>query len=234
MQEGERQSSDLPCLCTIGDAQATPIMTTAPLRFLIVDPLEGVRQFSQRLLAGLGFAPDQVRCAASPSEASQIATNWLPDFVITDAFAQLQPDGLALYGELRARHPECRLGLLGFEISPALEARAKALNAQFVLKKPFSAEQLRATLQASLEWLAKERPELAARMVRDSQGRLDTRAGRRIELPPVPLPAPFKAGELVQLAGQRRKVMALVIRQGEQLLQLEGVPGLVQAGKVTR
>jgi len=209
-------------------------MPTAPLRFLIVDPLEGVRQFAQRLLGGLGFAPEQVRCAASPAQAAQIAADWAPDFLITDAFLQQQPDGLGLYGELRARHKDCRLGLLGFEISPELEARAKAMNAQFVLKKPFTAEQLRATLQTSLEWLAKQRPELSARMVRDSQGRLDTRAGRRIELPAVPLPAPFKAGELVRLEGQRRKVLALVIRHGEQLLQLEGVSGLVPAGKVTR
>jgi len=209
-------------------------MPAPDLRFLIVDPLQGVRQFAQRLLGGLGFAPEQLRLATSPAEALQQAEGWAPDFLFTDAFAQKPLDGLELYAQLRARHPHCRLGLTGFELSPELKARAQGMNAQFVLAKPFSPEQLRDTLQASLDWMARECPELAARLAQQSQGRLDARAGRRIELPPMPLPKPFKPGEQVQHGGQRRKVAAVVIRHGEQLLQLDGVAGFVPADKVSR
>ncbi|MBH9551631.1 response regulator [Inhella gelatinilytica] len=207
-------------------------MTPAKLRFLIVDPLEGVRAFAQRLLEGFGFAPDHIRGCADPDSALLLATEWAPDFVFTDAFSGQSLDGLALFESIRALHPQCRLGLMSFEITPELEARAKALNARFIQRKPFTAETLRATVQASLEWMRQERPDLAARMVRESKGRLDP--SRRIELPPVQLPQPFKVGDQVQHAGQRRKVLAVVLRQGEQALQLDGVPGFVPAAKVNR
>lgn len=207
-------------------------MTPTKLRFLIVDPLAGVRVFAQRLLEGFGFAPDHIRCCADPESALTMATEFSPDFVFTDAFSDQPTDGLALFESIQALHPQCRLGLMSFEITPELEARAKALNARFIQQKPFTADALRATVQASLEWMQQQRPDLAARMVRESKGRLDP--SRRIELPPVQLPQPFKVGDQVHHASQRRKVLAVVLRQGEQVLQLDGIPGFVPADKVSR
>lgn len=207
-------------------------MTAAKLQFLVVDPLEGVRVFAQRLLEGFGFSPDHIRSCADPEAALLLATEWAPDFLFTDAFSDRSLDGLALFESVRALHPQCRLGLMSFEITPELEARAKALNARFIQRKPFTAETLRATVQASLAWMQQERPELAARMVRESKGRLDPSS--RIELPAVQLPQAFKVGDHVQHAGQRRKVLTVVLRQGEPTLQLEGVIGFVPASKVSR
>lgn len=205
-----------------------------PLQFLIADPLEGVRQFAQQLLLGLGFEATQLHCAAHLGEAAELAATWPPDFLITDAYAHRQPDALAFYAQLRAQHPHCLLGLTGFELSPELRTRAEALHAQFVLAKPFSAAQLRSTLQASLDWMARERPELAARLAAQSRGRLDARQGRRIELPALALPKPFVIGEQVRHQGVARKITAVVIRHGEQLLQLDGVAGWVPADKISR
>lgn len=204
------------------------------LRFLVVDGLDGVQQFACKLLQGYGFKAEQVRCARHPDEALTLASDWLPDFVITDAFAGKPLDGLALFETLRRLQPQCKLGLTAFEITPALQARAKALNARFVLKKPFSAETLRQTLQSSLEWMARERPELAARLTQESAGRLDARAGRRINLPSVTLPPALKPGDPVQYEGRRRKVQAVVIRHGEQLAQLEGLGALVPVDQLSR
>lgn len=205
-----------------------------PLRFLIVDGLEGVQQFARKLLQGYGFQAAQIRCASRPDEALALARDWPPDFLITDGFARQQPDGPSLYEALRQLQPQCKLGLTSFEITPALQERARTLNARFVLKKPFSAEELRQTLQASLEWMARERPELAARLTQESAGRLDARSGQRIELPPVTLPPVLKPGDPVQFEGRRRKVQAVVIRHGEQLAQLEGLNALVPVDKLTR
>lgn len=204
------------------------------LRFLIVDPLEGVQRFCCKLLQGYGFRPEQMRCADAPDEALALARAWPPDFLLADAFANQPFGGLALYESIRQLQPQCKLGLTAFEIPPALAQQAKALNARFVLKKPFSADMLRQTLQTSLEWMARERPELAARLTQESGGRLDARAGRRIELPAVALPPALKPGDPVQYEGRRRKVQAVVIRHGEQLAQLEGLGTLVPVEQLSR
>ncbi|MBB5205733.1 CheY-like chemotaxis protein [Inhella inkyongensis] len=207
---------------------------SAQLHFLIVDKLEGVQRFARKLLEGYGFRPEQIVCVASPSEALQQVARQAPDFLLTDWFARQTPDGPSLCEQVRAQYPDCRIGLTSFEVDASHESRAQALGARFLLKKPFDAEALRATLQRSLEDIALRHPGLMARMAQQSGGRLDPRAGRRIELPPVALPPALKAGDAVKHDGKSRKVLAVVIRHGEQLAQLEGVAGFVAADKLSR
>ena len=207
---------------------------SAHLHFLIVDKLEGVQRFARKLLEAYGFRADQIACVASPAEALERVAHHAPDFLLTDWFAHQPLDGPTLCEQVRAQHPQCRFGLTSFEVNASHEARAKKLGARFLLKKPFDPEALRATLQSSLEGLAQDQPAIMARMAQQSGGRLDPRAGRRIELPPVVLPPALKAGDAVKHDGKSRKVLAVVIRHGEQLAQLEGVAGFVAADKLGR
>jgi hypothetical protein len=87
-------------------------------------------------------------------------------------------------------------------------------------------------LQRTFEYLAKQQPEMMARISAETQGRLDPRVTRQIQLPPVPLP--LRAGDMVKLAGQSHKVLAVVIRQGEQVAQLEGVKELIPSHRLER
>lgn len=206
-------------------------MSSPKLRFLIVDPLEGVQVFARRLLEGYGFAPSHIHCCSDTSAALVQGRAEPPDFLLTDWFGQAQPSGLQLYEELRQLQAECRVGFVSFQITPEIEAAAQAVGSRFLLKKPFDAEQLKQVLQQTFSRMAQSHPALMARVASESQGRLDPRQ-RRIELPP--LPPPLRVGETVQLQGRAHRVVAVVIRQGEQLAQLEGLREMVPASRLSR
>lgn len=200
------------------------------LRFLIVDPLDGVQVFARRLLEGFGFDPTRIACRSEPAAALALGLAEPPDFLLTDWFGKSTPTGLQLYEQLRQLHPACRVGFTSFELTPAIQAAAEAAGSRFLLKKPFNPEELKRQLQRSFDALAQSHPGVAARVSAESQGRLDAR--RRIELPPVP--PPLRSGELVRLDDRARKVQAVVIRHGEQLAQLEGLKELVPASRLSR
>ncbi len=209
---------------------ASPMSSPPKLRFLIVDPLDGVQLFARRLLEGFGFEASHIQCCADPQTALQQGLAQAPDFLLTDWFPNAGLSGLALYQQLRERHPDCRAGFLSFQITPEIEAAAHAAGSRFLLKKPFDPDALKQALQQSFSWLAQRHPALAARVSAESQGRLDAR--RRIELPPVP--PPLRSGELVRYGGRQHRVTTVVIRQGEQLAQLEGLKDLVPASRLSR
>lgn len=207
----------------------------ARLRFLVVDPLDGVQLFARRLLEGYGFEPSAIQCAADPQTALLMGQATPPDFLLTDWFGQVEltgMTGLQLHQRLRQRQPECRVGFLSFEITPEIEAAAQAAGSRFLLKKPFGPDELKRCLQQSFEWLATHRPGLMARVAAETAGRLDPRAVRRIELPPVP--PPLRVGDRVQLQGKAYTVKSVVISRGEQLVELPGVDKLVPASRLVR
>jgi CheY-like chemotaxis protein len=203
------------------------------LRFLIVDPLDGVQLFARRLLEGYGFEPAAIQCAADPLTALNLGQVTPPDFLLTDWFGKHpELNGLQLHQRLRQRQPECRVGFMSFEITPEVQAAADAVGSRFLLKKPFGPEQLKACVQQAFESLAQQRPALMARVNSETGGRLDPRAGRRIELPPVP--PPLRPGDAVRLNGKRYTVKSVVISKGEQLAELPGVDKLVPASRLSR
>jgi hypothetical protein len=182
-------------------------MTATPspkLRFLIADPLDGVQVFCRRLLEAYGFEPGRIRCASDSAAALAAARAEAPDFLLTDWFAKGEPTGVQLAEQVQRLNPTCRIGFLSFRVD--------------------------AEVQAEAERLGRAHPALMARVLSETQGRLDPR--RRIELPP--LPAPVKVGETVQLAGRHHKVQAVVLSKGEQFAQLDGVRELVPAHKLRR
>lgn len=202
------------------------------LRFLVVDPLDGVQVFARRLLEGYGFAPELIHCCSDTGSALAEGFVNPPDFLITDWFGRADITGAALFEQLREQAPQCHVGFMSFTVTPEIEAQARAAGSRFLLKKPFSADDLKRTLQTTFEWMAKDRPELMARINTESKGRLDPRVVRRIELPPVP--PPLRTGDAVQYQGKPHKVAAVVIRGGEQVVQLHGSHELVPAHKLMR
>jgi len=207
-------------------------MASAPLQFFVVDPLDGVQVFARRLLEGYGFSSEAIHCFSDPGSALIEAMDSPPDFLITDWFGKADMTGVALYEHIRNGHPTCRVGFMSFQVTPEIEAAAQATGSRFLLKKPFNADDLKKVLQNSMEALAQERPELAARLHAESQGKLDARQQRRIELPP--LPPPIRPGESVRFDGKAHHVLAVVISRGEQLAQLQGVKDLIPAYKLQR
>jgi DNA-binding NtrC family response regulator len=206
-------------------------MSAPKLRFLIVDPLEGVQVFARRLLESYGFEPARIHCCSDTVAALAHGFVEPPDFLLTDWFGKSDPTGMQLYEQLREQHEGCKVGFMSFQITPEIEAAAQAMGSRFLLKKPFDADQLKRTLQNTFSWLAQANPALMARVATESQGRLDPRQ-RRIELPPVP--PPLRHGETVRLNGKTHRVQAVVIRHGEQLAQLDGLKDLVPATRLSR
>jgi CheY-like chemotaxis protein len=204
----------------------------ASLQFFVVDPLEGVQVFARRLLEGYGFAPDSIHCFSDTGSALIEAMDTPPDFLITDWFGKADMSGVALFEQIKDRNPNCHVGFMSFQVTPDIEAAAKAAGSRFLLKKPFTAEELKRTTQTNLEWLARERPELATRLKTESKGKLDVREQRRIELPPVP--PPIRVGDSVRFDGKPHKVVTVVISRGEQMAQLHGIKDLVPAHKLQR
>lgn len=202
------------------------------LRFLVVDPLEGVQVFSRRLLESYGFEPSLIRCCADPATALKLAREQAPDFLITDWFAKAEPSGAQLLAEVRRLNPACRAGFTSFQVDEAVTEAARAAGTRFLLKKPFNADELKRELQTAFEELSRSHPELMARVSAETRGRLDPRVARQIQLPPVP--PPIRTGETVRFDGKPHKVMAVVIRGGEQVAQLDGLKEMVPAHRLQR
>lgn len=203
------------------------------LRFLIVDALAGVQTFARQLLEGFGFPSHAIRNAGDTASALTLGLEFKPDFLITDWFPKSELSGIALYQRLKTVNPGCRLALLSFEITPTHEAEAAAAGSRFLLRKPFTADDLKTTMRRSLEQLAQERPELAQRLqavMKSQQG-----AGHlppKIVLPP--LPPQLRAGDKVKFEGQTDTVQFVVVRSGELVVQLKGKAELIPAHKLQR
>lgn len=203
---------------------------SAALRFLIVDALSGVQTFARQLLEGYGFAASSIRTAADPEAALSLGQDFRPDFLVTDTFPKAQLTGLALHKRLLESNPACRLALLSFEISPEIEAQAREAQAKFLLRKPFTAQDLKDTLRKALEQLAQERPDLHQRLMSVMQAP-KAAAPRPIMLPAV---EPLKPGDRVRYGDKTGTVQYVVIRAGELVVQLKGQGEFIPADKVRK
>ena len=205
---------------------------TEPLKFLVVDPLAGVQTFARQLLQGQGFAADSILCCADPDSALAQGLLFKPDFLITDWFPKSPLTGLRLFQRLKDVQPRLHLSLLSFGVSPEHEREAEAHGAHFLLKKPFTAEQLKAQMARSLQALAKNSPRLHGQ-VRDVMSQVrQSRPLPRVALPVItPQPA-VKPGDSVRYNGQRHVAQYVVHRPGETVVQLKGVAALIPLDKL--
>lgn len=205
---------------------------SADLRFLVVDGLAGVQTFARQLLEGFGLPPSSILCAGDPEQGLSLGLTFKPDFLITDWFPKAKLSGIELHERLKAVSPGCRLALLSFEVSPQHEADAIEAGSNFLLRKPFTAAELKTTLQHALEALAKERPELHARL-----GAVMRAAQPAGKLPPkivLPVIPSLKVGDKVVYRDKTETVLCVIVSAGELVAQLSGVQALIPAAKLKR
>lgn len=191
-----------------------------PLKFLVVDALAGVQTFARQLLQSHGFAADHILCCGDTDAALAQGLAFKPHFLITDWFAKAPLTGIQLYQRLREVQPALHLSLLSFDVTPEHESEAQVLGAHFLLKKPFTAEQLKAEVTRSLEALAKNSP-----------GQVRTARPARPVIPPLPV---IKPGDKVRFNGVVHVAQYVVHRQGQTVVQLQGQTGFVPVDKLQR
>ena len=204
---------------------------TDPLKFLVVDALAGVQTFARQLLQSHGFAADSILCCADTDAALAQGLIFKPHFLITDWFAKAPLTGIQLYQRLRQSLPHLHLSLLSFDVTPDHEFEAGALGAHFLLKKPFTAEQLKAEMTRSLEALAKHSPGLHGQ-VRDVMR--TARPAPRPVLPVIPPQPVVKPGDKVRFNGALHVAQYVVHRHGETVVQLQGQNGFVPLDKLRK
>ncbi len=199
--------------------------------FLISDPSPALQTFTQQLLLGYGFDAAAIKTASNPHAATEIAASHRPDFLITDWFEKESVTGIALYHALRKDKPHCQFALLSQNASPSHQQEADEAGALFLLAKPFTADAMRGAVRAALEQLAPMHPGIAQALkptTNNSQQRPSLRAAY---VPPPNLPQ-LKAGDRVVYANRTESVKYVILRRGELVVQLDGVPGMVEASKV--
>jgi CheY-like chemotaxis protein len=188
------------------------------VRFLVVDPLAGVQTFVRQLLQAHGVAAENILCCASVDAALAQGPAFQPQLLITDWFAKAPLTGPQLAQRLREARPGLQLALLSFDVTPEHELEALALGAQFLLKKPFTAEQLKKEMTRVLEALPRPSP-APARLTRPV-------------LPPLPLQPVIKPGDKVRFNGAIHVAQYVVHRPGETVVQLQGQGGLIPVDRL--
>lgn len=200
-----------------------------PLKFLVVDALAGVQAFARQLLHSHGFAADSILCCADTEAALAQGLAFKPQFLVTDWFSKAPLTGIQLYQRLCEVQPALQLALLSFEVTPDQEFEARALGAHFLLKKPFTAEQLQAVMTLALEAMAKNSPGLHGQ-VRDAM-----RAAKPAPRPVLPVLPPqpvIKPGDKVRYQGAIHVAQYVVHRQGGTVVQLKGQTAFVPVEKL--
>jgi FixJ family two-component response regulator len=194
------------------------------VRFLVVDALAGVQTFARQLLLSHGFPADSVLCCADTDAALAQGLLFKPHFLLTDWFAKAPLTGMQLHQRLREVQPGLQLALTSFDVTPAHEVEALTAGAHFLLKKPFTAEQLKQQMAHALEGLAKQSPGLHGRVRATMRA---ATAAPRAGLPLIPPQPIVKPGSRVRYQGEIHTAQHVVHRHGETVVQLQGQPGFV-------
>lgn len=197
--------------------------------FLISDPSPALQTFTQQVLNGYGFDAASIKTTSNPHAAAEIAASLKPDFLITDWFAKESLTGIALYHVVQKIQPDCHFALMSSLSDPTHTQEAEEAGALFLLAKPFTADAMRNALRTALEQLAQLHPGIASKL-------------STVTSQPKPRPAPiqlpslpqYKPGDRVQYANRTEVVKNVILRRGELVLQLDGIPGMVEASKITR
>lgn len=189
------------------------------MKFLVADPLAGVQTFARQLLQGHGFPATDILCCADTETALAQGLVFKPQFLITDWFAKAPLTGLQLHRHLRDAQPALQLALLSFDVTAAHEAEARTLGARFLLRKPFTAEQLKAAMTRALA--AMSRPTSAS-----------ARPALRRALPPMTPVKIVKPGDKVRFNGAVHVAQHVVIRNEGTVVQLKGLSDFVSLEKL--
>jgi DNA-binding NarL/FixJ family response regulator len=198
--------------------------------FLISDPSPALQTFTQQLLTGYGFDAAAIKTTSNPHAAAEMAPSLKPDFLIADWFAKETLTGIALHQTIQKTHPNCHLALLSQAHTPTHQQEADEAGALFLLAKPFTADAMRSAVRTALEQLAPLHPGIA-RKLKPQQA--IAQPARPVYVPPPRLPQ-FKPGDRVVYANRTESVKNVILRRGELVVQLDGIPGMVEASKIKR
>jgi len=189
------------------------------VKYLVVDPLAGVQIFARQLLQSHGVAAEDILCCTSTEEALAQGLLFKPGFLLSDWSPKATLTGPLLYQRLRELQPRLKLALLSFDVTPEHEFEAEAHGALFLLKKPFTAEQLKAEMAKVLEPLPKPTAAVPP----------PARPVRPLLVTPQPV---VKPGDRVRYAGAIHVAQHVVHRQGLTVVQLKGQADLIPIEKL--
>lgn len=198
------------------------------IHYLIVDPSPAVQTFVRTMLESYGFDASSIKTASSPQAALELSADIKPDFLITDWFSKDALNGIALHEAVVHHNPDCTLALMATAPSPQQEVDAAMAGAFFLLAKPFTANQFRVELAKAMLQLAKKHPQIAQKVAEQTGGAVKV---PKNVLPDIPQ---FKPGDQVTYQNRRESIKHVILRRGELVVQLNGVPGLIEATKVKR
>ena len=137
-----------------------------------------MQSFSRQLLLSHGFAADSIICCSDPESALAQGLDCAPALLVTDWFGKSALTGVALAERLKSAVPGLHLGFLSFGVHGRTRGPGQGAGAHFLLKKPFTAEQLRAEMGRALEAMAPSCRPSRARLAFGGHTR-DIRAARR-------------------------------------------------------
>lgn len=195
--------------------------------FLISDPSPALQTFFHHLLTDYGFDADAIMTATNPQAAAEMAISLQPDLLITDWFAKESLNGPALYREVLQFCPGCRPAMMAQGVGPEHERQAREVGALFLLNKPFTADAARSALAQALEELGKTHPPVAQRL--HARAAAHAHRSAPIQLPSMPH---YKPGDAVMYRNRTERVQYVILRRGEMVIQLQGVPGMIEADRV--
>lgn len=200
------------------------------IRFLIADYSQGVQTFMRQKLESFGFQPDGIKTTSTPQAAADTLPELKPDFLLTCWFPKEPLSGFALFEKALQFNPGCHFALISQEVTPDHELRAAQAGAMFLLRKPFTVDQISEALRLALEKLAITHP----KMVRHVNASLHTTDHAMARTPSAAPPIQCKPGDSVIYQNQRETVQYVILRHDELVVQLKGHRGLVAARDVSR
>ncbi len=198
------------------------------IHHLIVDPSPAVQTFVRTILESYGFEAASIKTASNPQAALEFSSEIKPDFLLTDWFGKDALNGIALHEAVVNHNPNCALALMATSPSAQQQVDADMAGAFFLIPKPFTADQFRGVLAKAMVELAKKHPQIAQKVAEHT--------ARVVKAPTIVLPniPQFKPGDQVTYQNRRESVKHVILRRGELVVQLNGMPGLVEANKISR
>lgn len=110
------------------------------MRVLIADDSKAMRMIVLRTLRQTGMNVDEVMEAEDGAVALAAVADFAPDIILSD-WNMPNKTGIEFLRELRAAGNKTPFGFVASESNPAMREQAIEAGAQFLLCKPFNADQ---------------------------------------------------------------------------------------------
>ena len=117
------------------------------MKILVVDDSNGMRDLVKRAVRSSGSGEHEFDEAANGVDALKIILSDKPDLVICDWYMP-EMSGLALLRAVRANGSDVKFGVITADGSDEILKTANSAGADFVVRKPFTAQKFSAALEA--------------------------------------------------------------------------------------